>query len=148
MSAHRSHRQGFALFVTLAALLLAAAVMLAAVLRSNTDVHAARLATLRARAFVAAESALWTTSAATTAPSVRAMPIGGRARVQTDSADLSTLVTIVRVDTSMAWIVSAATVRRGNDIAYHRLGLSIRVSSDSTDHVAHELSDRGWAELF
>jgi hypothetical protein len=130
------------------ALSLGGALMLAAALRSDADLRAARLGTLRQRAFTTAESALWNAATATTAPVIRALPIGGFTRMQVDSAEFSTSVTLVRVDSSFAWIVSAATVKRGNDIAQHRLGMSLRISTDSTDHVAHEIPDRGWTELF
>lgn len=141
-------RQGFALIMALAAILLASALMVAVNYRVQADSALARSGTLRRLVIVAAETATWTAIDAADVAMLRADPIGTTRRsVATDGLD-STLVTVTKTDTSTVWIVANASILRGSQRARHSVGVSVVIPRDTARTALVPLAGKAWVESF
>lgn len=130
---HPGARPGVALLAALAALLLVGALATALALRVREDAHAARLTMLRLRARDAAEGRLWATLPTLDARVVRKEPVG-RATVRSDrDGAVDATVTITRVGARPVWVVAAATVHWGSDLARDRVGVTLVLPDDPED---------------
>ncbi len=148
MMRHSDGRSGFALMISLIAVLITGALMLSALYYGAGDVRAGHLATIRNSVFVASETALWSALSGTSARTIRALPIGASIRSGSTRDNLSTVVIVTRVDTSFVWIVATATALSGRDAARHRLGLSAIAPRDTNDQQLQRVPNRAWSELF
>ena len=141
-----SNRPGFALISALLAMILATALIAAIAFRASETTHSAHALTLRVAAFNAAESALTTALAATNASTLRTTPIGYSLPVLTPQ--LGTTLTAVRTDTTIAWLVATTELHRGDDVARHRIGMSVLIPRDTSQHHLTPVRERHWAELY
>jgi hypothetical protein len=108
-----------------------------------------RGATMRRRALVAAETGAWTALGVTGAAPLRNAPLGPVSSSSQTVGDMTLTATVDKVDTTVVWIVSTATVRRaGRVVARHRVGISALIPLDTADALLHRLPERAWAELF
>jgi Tfp pilus assembly protein PilX len=142
------NRGGFALLVALLAIVIVTALMLATLLRTNQNAQITHAETLTQRAFAGAETALWEAATGVDIRRLRAEPLGTATVLRTKLGELTTNVTVIKVDTSVVWIVADATVRDGRDQAQHRLGLSATMAVDTTDTRLHPIQERGLVDLF
>ena len=130
------------------AITLISALTAAIAFRVAEDAQVARAETLRQRAFVGAESALWAAAAIADVRTLRTAPIGAVATVGATLTDLTTTTIITKVDSTILWIVAIADVTRGRETAHHRLGMSLRMASDTADLTLYPIPTRAWTELF
>lgn len=117
-------RRGIALLIALAALLLIGALVTATLFRVQSDVRVARDEMARRHAEAAAERALRFAVATTSSAAARALPIGGTL-VSTDLVDgITTTVTTIRVDSTLAWLAVTARTPSVRGTARAQLGAS------------------------
>lgn len=121
-------RRGVALLLALVALLIIAALVSATLLRVQSDVRLAREGMTRRRAEVAAERVLRLGLASTSSATLRALPIGA-SLVNTDATDaVTTTLTTIRVDTTLAWLVASSSAPTVRGAARARLGVSALIA--------------------
>ena len=121
-------RRGVALLLALIALLLIGALVVATLFQVQSDARAAGDAMARRRAEVAAERVLRTTIAATSSAAMRALPIGG-VRTSTDLTNgVTTILTAVRTDSTLAWLTASASAPSVRGTARAQLGVSASIA--------------------
>ena len=143
-----SDRRGFALITVMFLMAAGSALMLVTVNASIADSETARTSTIRRRALGASESGAWTTLYALDAAALRGAPIGTRIVSATTDVNTSVTTTVEKVDTTIVWIVSTATIHQAGTVGQHRVGLSVLIPRDTMDQVLHTVPERAWAELF
>lgn len=143
-----SDRRGFALLTVMLLMAAGSALMLVTVNASIAESETARTSTLRRRALGASESGAWTTLAALTTASLRVAPVGTRMVSITTDGNTSVTTTVEKVDTTIVWIVSTATIHQPGIVGQHRVGLSVLIPRDTLDRALHLVPERAWAELF
>jgi hypothetical protein len=141
------NRNGFALLIALLAIVIVTALMLGTLLRTNQDTDVARAETLTQHAFAAAETALWDAVASADTRMLRMEPMGAITMSRISLGQLTTNVTVIKIDTAAIWIVSDAEIREGSEEAHHRIGLSATLAADTTDARLSPIHDHGWVEL-
>lgn len=121
-------RRGVALLLALIALLLIGALASATLFQVQSDARVAGDAMARRRAEVAAERMLRITVATMSSPAMRALPIGG-IRPSTDLTNgVTTTLTAVRTDSTLAWITASATAPSVRGTARAQLGVSVSIA--------------------
>ena len=143
-----SNRPGFALVTVMLLMAAGSALMLVTVNASIAESETARTSTLRRRALASSESGAWIMLAALNAAMLRGAPIGTRIVSATTDGNTSVTTTVEKVDTTIVWIVSTATIRQGSTVGRHRVGLSAVIPRDTMDLTLHPMPERAWAELF
>lgn len=147
MSAIRG-RNGFALLIALAAILIASALMLAAQYSVQSDITLSRAGTLRRLAAVASETAAWNAIDNITAAIVRGDSIGSvRKSIVVNGSDTTTVV-LIKTDTTFAWLVADASILRGSQRARHRVGVTLVIPRDTMRMTLVPIAGRAWVEAF
>ncbi|MGI8547404.1 MAG: hypothetical protein ACR2M1_08710 [Gemmatimonadaceae bacterium] len=147
MSAIRG-RNGFALLIALAAILIASALMLAAQYSVQSDITLSRAGTLRRLAAVASETAAWNAVENITAAIVRGDSIGSvRKSIVVNGSDTTTVV-LIKTDTTFAWLVADASILRGSQRARHRVGVTLVIPRDTMRMTLVPIAGRAWVEAF
>jgi Tfp pilus assembly protein PilV len=140
-------RRGVALLIALLALLLIGALVSATLLRVQSDARHARDAMARTRAEAAAERMIRITLATTSSATLRALPVG----TSTTSTDLTngvtTVVTVVRTDSTLAWIDATASAPSVRGSARARLGASASIVSIGSASL-RILPGDAWAQVY
>ncbi len=147
MSAIRG-RNGFALLIALAAILIASALMLAAQYSVQSDITLSRAGTLRRLATVASETAAWTAVENITAAILRADSIGTVRRSLVVNGFDTTTVVLIKTDTTFAWLVADASILRGSQRARHRVGVTLVIPRDTMRMTLVTIAGRAWVEAF
>ena len=147
MSPVRS-RRGFALLTVMLLMAIATALVTAAMNSSLAESDVSQAGTLQRRVFVGAEAELWYTVTHLSPGVLRLRPLGTVSATSRTVGDMTLIVTVDKVDTSVVWTVATAIVRRSGTVARHRLGMTSLIPSDSTDLAIHPVSERSWVELF
>jgi len=132
--------------MALFAMVLAAALLTAVAFRAAEEQRVALSTMLRVSTFGIAESALRESVDQVSPGALRLLPIGTPVALTSAYPDVA--VSVVRTDSTIAWIVAAATVRRGRDVARRRLGMSVTFSPDTLARHVRVVPDRAWAEFF
>jgi len=140
-------RPAFVLFTTLVAIVIVALLIGTLAFQSAETGRLARLTTLHHAAMASAEGGGWSTFAAVDVPTLRAAPIGTVTRTTTTSGELIRNVTVIKIDTTMVWIVAAATIQRGRERGLHRIALSAMIPSD-TSRALSPLPGAPWVDLY
>lgn len=110
-------------------MLLIGALVAATLFRVQSALRIAREGMARDRADVATERALRVALASTSSATLRSIPIG-RSVVTTDVTDgVTTTLTTVRVDTTLAWLVASSTTPSVRGSARAQLGVSAIIAS-------------------
>lgn len=143
-----ANRRGFALIVVVVLMGMGTALMFSAMNGALAEDDIAQIGTIRRRALVAAEAALWTTLGDQAAPMLRIAPLGQVSRSSRRVGDVTLITTVEKVDTSSVWIVASATIQRAGSVARHRIGISVLIPHDTSDLALHLVPERAWAELF
>ncbi len=147
MSAIRG-RNGFALLIALAAILIASALMLAAQYSVQSDITLSRAGTVRRLAAVASETAAWNAVDNITAAIVRGDSIGSvRKSIVVNGSDTTTVV-LIKTDTTFAWLVADASILRGSQRARHRVGVTLVIPRDTMRMTLVPIAGRAWVEAF
>lgn len=145
--------KGFALIGALIAVVLIGALIVGAFLATTEEVRISRNVGMGARALTAAESAAEADLAGWAAADIDSLAITHRVAHSMSIDGLAVTTTLIRLDSSVYWIVAdaadggmapgaAPSVRR-------RIGLLLRRVSDSAGKAALlRLEERPWSELF
>ena len=145
MSTHQ--RRGVALLIALLALLLIGALVSATLLRVQSDARLARDAMARKRAEAGAERMIRITLATTSSAIMRARPIGART-TSTDLTDgVTTIVNVVRTDSTLAWIVATASAPSVRGSARAQLGASATIAPVGSASL-QLLPGDAWAQVY
>lgn len=134
-------RKGFALVLAVLAVVVAGALIVATHVAVTLEHRMATAAVARQRAFAATEHALWK-SVAEWDPSHSTLAPGAAVARVVHSAGDSAIITTVRLNERMYWLVAEAAV--GD--ARRRTGANVVVVSDSTGAVFRPLT-RSWVDL-
>ena len=137
----RAKRGGFALVLSILAVVLVGALIVAAHVAVTLEHTVSSAASRRQRAFAASELALWSTVAEWDAANAALQPGEARAAIVRAAADSAT-VTTVRLSERLYWIVAEAAV--GD--ARRRTAVNVRTVGDSTG-ARVEPVQRSWMEL-
>ena len=121
-------RRGVALLVALVALVLIGALVTATLFRVQSDARLAREAFARRHAEAAAERTLRLGVTTTSSATVRALRIGGEIASTNISNGVTTVLTTVRVDSSLAWLVASSSAPSVRGTARAQLGVSARIA--------------------
>lgn len=121
-------RRGVALLIALLALLLIGALVSATLFRVQSDVRTARDGMARRRAEAGAERMIRITLAATSSATMRALPIGAATTFTDLTNGVSTIVTAVRTDSTLAWVVATATAPSVRGSARAQFGVSASIA--------------------
>ena len=141
-------RRGVALLVVVFLMAVSAALTLAANDQVLSDLAAVITVTERDRTIVAAEAELWRTLRGLDARLMRNAPVGRVLASRSMTGDIALTSSVEKADTTNVWIVATATIRTGGNLARHRIGMSVRIPTDSADSMLVPLRDRAWADLF
>lgn len=138
-------RRGIVLVLTLLAVVLVGALIVAthSVVALEHNVAAAAIA--RQRAFAASEHGLWSAIASWDAANSGLEPGATRAMVVRAARDSAT-VTIVRLNDRIYWVVSDAIVADGRLRARRRTGINVRLDPESLGAGVVPLN-RSWVEI-
>jgi type II secretory pathway component PulK len=121
----QAERRGVALFLALVALALIGALVSATLFRVQSDIRLAREGMARRSAEVAAERVLRVAVASTPSAALRSLAVGG-ALTSSDLTDgVNTTVTLIRVDSTLAWLTATASARSVRGAARAKLGASV-----------------------
>lgn len=142
------NRPGFALLAVLVLMAVGTALIVGAIDSSLAEGEIARSATMQRRALVSAETGLWSTVSSLGADAMRIRPLGPVGVTSQTLGDMTLIVTVDKVDTSVVWTVATATIRRSGMVARHRLGMTSLIPGDPTDPSLHPVPERAWVELF
>ena len=142
------NRRGFALITVMLLMAVGTALIVGAMNSSLAESEVSRAGTLHRRALVGAESELWATVSGLASATLRGRPLGVISATSRTVGDMTLIVTVDKVDTSVVWTVATATIRRSGMVARHRLGMTSLIPRDSTDPLLHPVSERAWVELF
>lgn len=123
----RADRRGVALFLALVALALIGALLTATLFRVQSDIRLAREGMARRSAEAAAERALRLVIATTSSTAVRSLPVGGTLTSSDLTDGVSTTLTLVRVDSTLAWVTATASARSVRGVARAKLGASFLI---------------------
>ena len=136
-----SGRSGFALVVSILAVVLVGALIVATHVAVGLEHTASSAASRRQRAFAASEHALWSTVAEWNAANAALQPGEARTTVVRAAADSAT-VTTVRLSEQLYWIVAEAAV----EDARRRTAVNVRALEDSSGARVEPVR-RSWMEL-
>lgn len=145
MSTHQ--RRGVALLIALLALVLIGALVAATLLRVQSDARLARDAMARTRAEAAAERMVRITLATTTSATIRALPIGAGTTSTDFTNGVTTVVTVVRTDSALAWIDATASAPSVRGTARARLGASASIAPVGSASL-QLLAGDAWAQVY
>lgn len=120
-----TERRGVALLLALVALALIGALLTGTLFRVQSDIRLAREGLARRSADVAAERVLRLAVAATPSPVVRALPIGAAFTTTDLTEGVTTTFTLVRVDSTLAWVTAGASVISVRGTARAKLGATV-----------------------
>lgn len=140
-------RRGVALLVALLALVLIGALVSATLLRVQSDARLARDAMARTRAEAAAERMVRVTLATTTSATMRALPIGAGTTSTDLTNGVTTVVTVVRTDSLLAWIDATASAPCVRGRARARLGASASIAPMGSASLLLLPGD-AWAQVY
>lgn len=141
----RQERSGFVLFLAILAVVVVGALIVAthAAVRLEQAVTAATID--RQRAFAAAEHALWS-SVASWNPANSALPPRAASTEVIRAAGDSAIITTVRVNGAVYWLVAEAQVGDQTRRVRRRTGINVRVVTDSAG-TRYEPVRRSWLEI-
>ena len=145
MSTHQ--RRGVALLIALLALVLIGALVSATLLRVQSDARLARDAMARTRAEAAAERTIRITLATTSSATIRALPIGAGTTSTDLTNGVTTVVTVVRTDSALAWIDATASAPSVRGTARVRLGASASIAPIGNASL-QLLAGDAWAQVY
>lgn len=143
-----SGRRGFALVVVLLLMFLGCALIIGALTGSMWDAEAVHAETLQRQALVTAEAEAWNTLVSVDLPALRRLPLGPAVATNRLAGNIRLNATVEKVDTSIVWIVTTATIRQGGLVARHRIGVTALIPHDTTDLLLRPVPQRAWVELF
>ncbi|MFN2637715.1 MAG: hypothetical protein ABR585_11865 [Gemmatimonadaceae bacterium] len=140
-------RPGFVLAASLLALLLIAALVAAVFFATTEETRTGAALELRQRAFLESESSLAGAMVSLARTTIDSLPIGGTTNIGGGGSS-SVRVYLTRLDSTLCWLVADAEAK-SNSAAASRIGLLVRVSSDSNHSIIIDrIPERGWSELF
>jgi hypothetical protein len=142
------NRCGFALITVMLLMAVGTALIVGAMNSSLAESEVSRAGTLQRRALVGAESELLAVVGSLAPATLRGRPLGMVSASSRTVGDMTLIVTVDKVDTSVVWTVATATIRRSGMVARHRLGMTSLIPRDSTDPLLHPVPERAWVELF
>lgn len=134
-------RRGFALVLSILAVVLIGALIVATHVAVTLEHAASSAAIRRQRAFAASEHALWTSVAEWDAANATLQPGQSRSMVVRAAADSAT-VTTVRLSERLYWVVADAAV----EDARRRTAVNVRAVEDSGGARVEPVR-RSWLEL-
>jgi len=141
-------RTGFALFLTLVAILLTSALIAGTMFRVAEHAALARIATLRLHATQSVLRDLWLALDDPSLAALRAAPVGTVKMSSFSAADRVSTVAVTKVDTTMLWFVAATTVRRGRSEARSRMAVSAAFDPGAGGPVVRPIAGAAWVELY
>ena len=145
MSTHQ--RRGVALLIALFALLLIGALVSSTLLRVQSDARLARDAMARRRAEAGAERMIRITLATTSSATMRARPIGARTTSTDLTGGVTTIVNVVRTDSTLAWIVATASAPSVRGTTHAQLGASASIAPVGSASL-QLLPGDAWAQVY
>ncbi len=135
-------RRGFALVLSILAVVVAGALIVATHVAVNLEHIVAAASLDRQRAYAAAEYGLWSAVAGGAAPDSALRPGEASTKIIRVERD-SVTVTTVRLSERMYWITAEAIA----GAAVRRSGMNVRIVVDSTGGRAEQVT-RSWTELY
>lgn len=146
-------RAAFALLAALISVVLLGALIVGAVIATTEETRTSASSALGARALAAAESAVERAIVGWVQAQAESLAIGQRASQEAPVGDVPVTMTLIRLDSSVFWVVGEAlaggepgepgpSVRR-------RIGILVRRATDSAGRVTiFRFEERPWVELF
>lgn len=141
----RPRREGFALLLAILAVVLVGALIVATHSAVNLEHFTAASAVNRQRAFAASEHALWYSVANWNAADSTLPPGDAMARVIHAAGD-SAIITTVRLNAEVYWLVADASVGDPMRGARRRTAINVRATSDSAGTQVAPVR-RSWVEV-
>lgn len=145
--------KGFALVAALVAVVLLGALIVGAFVATTEETRISGNVTMGTRAMSAAESVLENDLTGWAAGQVDSLGIAQRAVHSTAVPGFAVTTTLVRLDSSLYWVIADAadgiTEPGGTNSVRRRISLLVRRTADSTGQaVLLRLEERPWSELF
>ena len=142
-------QEGFALAVALLGVLLIGALVTVVLFATTEETRTGSATAERQLALNAAESAIELTIGGLGESPIDSIGIGGARSHPIDGLGASVIVYITRLDSSLYWIVAAASGERSNSGATRRIGVVARSVTGANHSITIDrIAERGWSELF
>lgn len=141
-------RTGFALAAALLALLLISALVTGVFFAATEETKIGVTSVERQFALAAAESAIEMTIASWNADFVGPIGVSVTSTVLVGASEMSAMVYITRLDSTLYSIVAEASARSGSSRVSRRIGVIVRALRTADDSIVIDrISERSWSEL-
>jgi hypothetical protein len=138
---------GFALLFTLVAIVLISALVAATMFRVTENNYLAQLTTLKLHTMAESERQLWATMSDPGLFAFAAAPIGMvKTSIQT-TGDVTTVITITKVDAALLWLVASSSAQHGRLSAAHRTAVSAQLTVAGV-RPAQPLPGPTWVDVY